>query len=256
MRRALLLAALVLPLGCFVSPTDDADTVRLSLAVAVPHSQTFAAGGFSPWDTQDRFHLDTFPKYVRVAAVPEGQDYDQAYATWPDPQLGIGSAGEGASGEVGIDLDLPPGSYRLHVLGFVVGGEQVTVYGEQQSPTLSLVAGKILDLDLVTRQLETGTLAISVRCQQGNYGEWQPDRLMLWDARAAVLFPAQTLYQTTTGALEVELPGVPVEREFWIRFILKSQLTGDETAVEVRKLFGLEKAGERLPVSFVIPCGG
>jgi len=256
MRLAPLLAALVLPLGCFVSPTDDADTVRLSLAVAVPHSHTFAAGGFTPWDNQDRFHLDTFPKYVRVAAVPEGQDYEQAYATWPDPQLGIGSAGEGPAGEVGVNLDVPPGSYRLHVLGFIVGEEQVTVYGEQQSPALSLVAGQSLDLNLVTRRLETGTLAISVRCQQGNYGEWQPDRVMLWDARAAVLFPASGLAQTTTGALEVELPGVPVGRELWIRFILKSQLTGDETAVEVRKLFGLEQAGERLPVSFVIPCSG
>lgn len=256
MRTALLLAALVLPLGCLVSPTEDADTVRLSLAVAVPRSQTFAAGGFSPWDTQDRFHLDTFPKYVRVAAVPEGQDYEQAYATWPDPELGIGSAGEGASGEVAVDLDVPPGSYRLHVLGFIVGEEQVTVYGEQQSPALSLAAGQSLDLDLVTRQLETGTLAISVRCQQGNYGEWQPHRVMLWDARAAVLYPAQTLVQTTTGALEVELLGIPVGREFWIRFIVKSQLTGDETAVEVRKLFGLKQAGERLPVSYAIPCGG
>jgi hypothetical protein len=249
-----LIAVALLLAGCFVSSTDR-ETVALQVTVGTPGAATYslAAGDSTPWDTMDRFHLDEFPKYVRVAVEPEGQDYEQSNGTWPDPQLGVG-AGEGPAGEVDVSLEVPPGSYRLRVLGFVTELGRVLVYAEQQPLSLSLSAGQSRDVDLQTSKLDTGKIAVSVRCQQGSIADWSPTRISLWDARAAVLFPAVKLEQTSTGALEAEIPAVPVGRQFWAHVVLVNKQTGKEAWVDYRRLFGLQQANDVLPVSIVIPC--
>ena len=250
-KRGMLALALALVSGCFISP-ESGDSVLLSFAVELPHSQVYSQG-FSPWDAQNQFYLTSFPKYVRVAVEPEGRDYEQAHATWPDPQRGIG-VGEGPDGEVGVDLEVPPGRYRLRVLGYVTDQGRVTAYAEQEVRTLSLEAGQSLDLELQTRPVETGRVALSVRCLQGNVAEWAPTQVMLWDARAALFFPPRALRPTVTGALEAEIPSVPVGRRFWVRIVVQHRITGQEASVEVRRFFGVEQPHELVPVSVVIPC--
>ena len=235
--------------ACIVSPGD---TVQVTFCVGVPSSATYAAGSdFSPWDEYGQFHLGTFPKYVRVAV--EHQDYELVNATWPDPKAGMGS-GEGAEGEVDVTLEAPAGAARrVQVLGFVTDLDWVLVYGG--GTVVDLVAGQDADLTVATTRLETGRIDMTVRCQQGNAGYWVPDRVMLWDARAAVLFPPHTLKQVSpTGALGVEIESVPVERQFWARVVLRHMVTGAETSVEARNFFGVEQPDEMQAVNIIVLC--
>jgi len=80
----LALLALLLPLlgGCLVSPLPDEDELRIELALP-PSGVRSPEATFTPWDSQGLFHLEKFPKLVRVAV--ESQDYELRTGTWPGP---------------------------------------------------------------------------------------------------------------------------------------------------------------------------
>jgi hypothetical protein len=253
---ALLLAALLaLPgQGCFISPSDDGELARIALSLDMPAAGALAAGQTSsPFDNQDLFHLDVFPKFVRVAV--EVEDYELTSGTWPDPERG--GVGEGDEGEVDVALQVPAGEgRRITVLAYIHELERVIPYRQQKPATVDLVAGTTTDLTLEMVRHETGKVAASVRCQQGNTGLWQPERISIVDARAMVVFPKEKLETDIyTQALKTEVAGVPVNRAFWARIYLKHLVTGETDFMDVRlPTFQVKTANDTSPVNLSIPC--
>lgn len=255
------LAALIALLsgGCFVNPVEE--TARMTLSVGVPPAPSVSskvqAQASKYWDTLGLFYLFRFPKYVRVA-VEHADGYELASGTWPDPERGVGTSGEGPQGEVEVTMQVPVGNgRRLRVLGYVQDLDQVLVYGEAREQWLDLAAGQSLDLTIDTAPLPTGRVDLTVRCDQGNTGPYQPDRVLLVDVRAAVIFPAVELEpDQVTQSLKAELSGLPVGRYFWPRIIIRNTITGQEQSVEVRNpTFRVTAPDETKAVSYVIPCG-
>jgi hypothetical protein len=261
MRRRVALKGFVLPLvgvvalggsGCFVTPREEQAVVTFTLDVP---SSSYAAGsgsGSTPWDGMDRFHLDTFPKYVRVAL--EYKDWEDCSGGWPDPRLGIGG-GEGPDGEVEVTLECSTGTDRLlRALGFVADAAGVMVYQEEQVQQLSLTAGQSQDLTVKMLPAKTGTVDLNVRCQGGTGEDWAPVRVSLVDARAQVVFPAVAL-EKKGDYLQKEIHGVPVGRYLATDVVLRHQVTGQEAQMQVIKpTYVVEAAGDRVAVNLVTPC--
>jgi hypothetical protein len=256
--RAFAILSLLALVGCFVNPTDE-ETAQVTFSVAAPAasvSSKVQAQGSKYWDALGLFYLYKFPKYVRVA-VEHADGYELASGTWPDPEQGIGTFGEGDQGEVEVNMEVPVGNgRRLRVIGFVQDMDQVLVFGEEREQRLDLAPGQSLDLNIDTALLPTGRADITIRCDQGNTGAFQPHRVFLIDIRAAVVFPPVELGQDdVTQSLKAEIP-VPVGRYFWPRIIIKNAMTGQEQSVEVRNpTFRVTAPDETKAVSYVIPCG-
>ena len=250
--RLLLLAPLAaLAAGCFVSPLPE-ETLSLRLELP-PSGERQASATFSPWDPQGLFHMEKFPKLVRVAV--ESQDYELKTGTWPDPALGIG-AGEGEDGSVGVELSVPAGSdRRLRALGYLLDGTgAVRVYREATPLTLSLIAGKQAEATLPMVVHPSGSVALTVRCETGNQEPWQPIEVSLVDAKAFVMHTPRRLGLDTTGALKVTI-AVPIGRPHWTRVTLKNASLEQLTVLDVRKpTYSVTTEGETAAVDLPIPC--
>jgi hypothetical protein len=250
-----LVAALPLALlaaGCLVSPLEETELLRLRLELP-PAGERAATASFSPWDPQGLFHLDRFPKLVRVAV--ESQDYELRTGTWPDPQLGIG-AGEAADGAVGVELLVPAGSgRRLRALGYLLGLDgEVHVYREEAPLALSLVAGQASEATLPMAGHPGGLVELTVRCETGTQEAWQPFEVSLVDAKALVIHPARQLLADGNGALKVTI-AAPVGRPHWTRLTLRNTSLGQLTTLDVRKpTYVVGVAGETAVVDLPIPC--
>lgn len=258
-RGALLLFfAVTLPgAGCFVTPIDDADLVPLSLSLSMPRGKgVFPATG-SPFDNLDQFHLELFPKYARVAVSLEGQDYELASGTWPDPETGIGTAGEGAQGQVEVTVKVPAGEARVFsALGYIYEEGKVIAYQEAEAKSVDLVAGQSTDVTLDMVQQESGAAEISVRCEYGNTGPWQPVSVSLIDAQAFVVFPPVRLDKDPiTEALSVQLGGIPLGRLFQTRVYVEKVVSSDTKWADVRSpTFSVAEVSEIRAVNLTIPC--
>jgi hypothetical protein len=245
------LAALALA-GCLVSPLPEEEALELRLELPASGVRTPSAA-FSPWDLQGLFHLEKFPKLVRVAV--ESQDYELTNGTWPDPSRGIGE-GEGADGAVTVELSVPAGSgRRLRALGYLVDAEgEVKVYRELAPLTLSLVAGKVSEATLPMTAHPRGQVAFTVRCETGNQDPFQPFEVALVDAKALVMHPARRLAVDEVGALKVTIPA-PVGRPHWTRITLRNASLGQFMALDVRKpTYVVASEGETAVVDLVVPC--
>jgi hypothetical protein len=249
MRRCLLPLLIALE-ACFVTPLDDDDLAHVSLAVELPTTAA-AVSVSNPWDEQDLFHLQVFPKYVRVAI--ELEDYERDIATWPDPQQGIGS-GEQAAGEVDVVLDVEAGTdLRLRVLGFVADAGTVQVFREELAPTVDLVAGQTTDVTVDMVEHPVGSVTVSVNeCQA--VSPWQPIRVSLVDARAQVIFLPRDLEPVTSG-WQAKLSSVPVGRTLWARVLLQNAETGQEGHINLPGIpIIVSTAGAEIQVSLDVSC--
>lgn len=241
--------------ACLVSPLEEQAHVSLSLSLPPPAAGSVlaASGSNNPFDKQDLFHLDVFPKLVRVSV--ELEDYELTSATWPDPQDGVGQ-GEGTSGEVELDLIVPASQpLRLRALGLIHELDQVLVYREEKVQTVNLVAGRTEARTISMIRHESGTLSAIVRCEYGNIGDWLPYRLSIVDARAAAVYPPVKLtVDPDSGALKAKIPGAPVGRPFWARIYVINTL-GDVKFLDQRiPTFQLDTANELTPVTLTVPC--
>jgi hypothetical protein len=251
------LATVLSSAGCFVTPIEDAELVQLTLSLNMPQGKgTFPVTG-SPFDNLDQFHLELFPKYVRVAVSVEGEDYDLTSGTWPDPETGIGPAGEGAQGQVEVSLTVPAGEDRLFsALGYVHEEGKVIAYQEAEAKSVDLVAGQDRDVTLDMVSQKSGTAEISVRCEYGNTGAWQPVQVSLIDAQAFVLFPPVHLEKhPITQALSVQLGGIPLHRLFQTRVYVENVVSGGTKWADVRSpAFSVSEVSEIRAVNLTIPC--
>jgi hypothetical protein len=246
--------------GCFVSPIEGSDAVQVSLSLSLPGGpqgkSTFPATG-SPFDNLGQFHLELFPKYVRVAVSLEGEDYELTNGTWPDPEQGIGPAGEGAQGQVEVSLTVPAGEGRqFSALGYVYDEGQVIAYQEADTKSVDLVAGQDRDVTLEMIPQKSGAAEISVRCEYGNSGPWQPVQVSLIDAQAFVLFPPVHLDKhPITQALSVQLGGIPLDRLFQTRVYVENVVSGGTKWADVRSpAFSVAEVSEIRAVNLTIPC--
>lgn len=239
--------------GCFVNSTDE-DQVEVALTIGVPATATYAlTEEFDPWDKQGLFHLEAFPKLVRVAV--EHEDYELVSATWPDRELGVGE-GEGASGEVDISLTVPAGRGRsLRALGFIATGDRVQVYRELEPHSADLIAGSPLDATLAMIKHESGSVSLTIRCDSGNQTTWAPIQVSLVDARALVLWPPTLLTPDPNQALKATIEGVPAGRPHWVRVIMHNGAQGTSTALDIRRpTFAVGSVLDDIPVDLEIPC--
>jgi hypothetical protein len=245
-------AAVLASAGCFVRSSTGGGETLVEVGVPGLGRVASAISSSDPWDSQGIFHLELFPKLVRVAAV--SSDYELASGTWPDPVVGIGEEGEGASGEVSVSLDVPAGSSRkLRALGFVVDAGKVLVYMESEAKTLDLIAGQDAQTTLEMTRARSGTVAASAACDLDGTG-WTPAKVALVDARALVLHTAQTLVKTDAGTLAVEIRGVPVDRPHFARITLASS-SGKTKDYDIRKpTFSVPGANDRISVALSVPC--
>ncbi len=253
----LLLAPLLLaPLlgGCLVEPLpEEAEVVRLQLGVELPPvGQRAAAETTGPWDQQGLFHLDRFPKLVRVSV--ESQDYTLATGTWPTPEKGIG-AGESATGEVAVEIAVAAGAgRRLTALGYLAGDGWVQVYREASPLSVDLVAGKTSDLKLDLFPHPAGSVEFSARCEEDS--SWRLTEVAAVDGRAFVIWPYQPLVdEDGSGVFRTTFHGLPTGRPYWARFRLQSK-DGSQTALmDLRKpTFSVTAAGEKGVAAVTIPC--
>jgi hypothetical protein len=249
--RSLLLTALALT-GCLVEPLAD-DSARISLAVGGLPSMTTIADSASPWDAQGFFQLSKFPKLVRVAV--ETQDFELKTGTWPDAEHGIG-AGEGSTGEVTVELQVPAGAgRRLRALAFVTAPQQVNVYQEQQAQPLDLIAGQTREIALPMVYRAPGSASISVRCATGDGGDWRPVEVSIVDARALVIHPSRPLVADLQGALTATIEGLPLARYHWVRTVVQNVTTVQRKIVDFRsQTFTVASVEDRALVNLVIPC--
>lgn len=248
--KRLLLPLLLLALeACFVSPLDDDELAHVALSLELP--STAAVSVSNPWDEQDLFHLQVFPKYVRVAI--ELEDYERDIATWPDPHQGIGS-GESDAGEVDVALDVEAGTdLRLRVLGFVADAGTVQAFREEQALTVDLVAGQTTDVTVEMVEHPVGNVTLSVNeCQA--ISPWRPTRVSLVDARAQVIFPPRGLEPVTSG-WQAKLSSVPTGRSFWARVLFQNTETGQEGHVNLPDTsIVVSSAGAEIQVSLDVSC--
>lgn len=247
--------ALVLGLGgCLVQPSDGEQTVTIGLSLRAP-GPALQQGGTPPqlWDATGLFDLGRFPKLVRAAVWFE--DYELAATTWPHPKTGLGS-GEGPSGEVSLSLVVPAGANRrLRVLGYYhdAAARRVLVYSEAGTYRLDVGAGKTTELAVNTTLHRSGNLDLTVRCQSGDAGPFQPYAVALVDARALVLHPSRTL-QSEAGALKLAVRGLPADRPHWARVFVQTPL-GQAKTLDVRKpTFSVPAGSSTQAVNLVIPC--
>lgn len=265
MKRLALIAPIALLLAvapaCFVDPFPDDELVPVSLSLGLSGASVLGADSSkSPFDNQDLFHLESWPKFVRVGVeVTQGQDvYELTSGSWPDPDKGPGK-GESSSGEVEVELLVPAGPGRsIKALGYLLEQKQVKVYRQASTKTLDLAAGRTTELSVYMVLHEVGTLDVSVRCSQGNSGTWQPQQISIVDARAQVVFPPVTLtLDPWTYALSASIPGVPAERPFWARVFLKrASSSGGEIKFLDQRIptFEVTSANATTPVNLAIPC--
>ncbi len=239
--------------GCFITSAEE-EQAEVILSIGLPTSTGYALSTeFDPWDKQGLFHLEAFPKLVRVAV--EYEDYELVTGTWPDRELGVGD-GESSSGEVGVILTVPAGRSRtLRALGYIALGEQVQVYRELTPYDLDLIAGVPASAPLAMVQHESGSVSLTIRCESGNQGAWVPIQVSLVDARAMVLWPSTLLTPDQNSALKVTITGVPVGRPHWVRVTLFNGVQGTSTALDVRRpTFIVGSPRDDIPVAFDIPC--
>jgi len=117
------------------------------------------------------------------------------------------------------------------------------------------VAGRTESLTIKMVRHESGKLSMTVRCDSGNQGDWQPYRVSIVDARAAVVYPPVKLtLDPFTSALRAEVNGVPVGRPFWARvFVINT--SGDVKFLDQRiPTFQLDTANDLTPVTLTVPC--
>jgi hypothetical protein len=257
-RLTLITLLLALAPACFVDPYPDDKLVPVSLSLGLASGSSILGANptNSPFDQQDLFHLESFPKFVRVGV--ELDDYELTSGSWPDPDKGVGQ-GESASGEVQVELLVPAGPGRtVKALGYLLEQGQVKVYRQASTKTLDLAAGRTTDLSIYLVLHDAGTLDVSVRCQQGNSGKWQPQQISIVDARAQVVFPAVNLsLDPFTYALSAEIPGVPTGRPFWVRVFLKqSSSSGGQIKFLDQRIptFEVSSPNATTPVNLSIPC--
>jgi hypothetical protein len=241
--------------GCFVSSSEDMSWVRLGLALDSPRPKVQRLSERKYWDAQDRFHLKDFPKYVRAGIVLD--DYELATASWPDRRQGIGSFGEGPEGQIQIEMQVAPGTgRRLHALGFVSLAEGVRVYQGQEAPLLDLTTGQDLELTLSMIPSPSGTVVVSLICENGSGQDWRPTAFSLIDLQAAVVFPPVALQaDLSLGAFSQVLTGVPVGRLFASGVFLTQQGSGTQRYLEIVKpTIKIERTGESQTFRLSIPC--
>jgi hypothetical protein len=283
-------ALVVLLGGCLVEPLPD-EPVYLSFGVGLPPvgvRTRFAATNESdsaackdqtdndgdgkidckdedclpfctPWDGQGYFRLGwpdgtsapRFPKLVRVAVEVNGLELKSG--TWPDETHGIGG-GESSTGEVQVELQVQAGEgRRLRALGFLHDGQDVLTYEETGTVIVDLVAGKTQSVDLQMARRATAAASITVRCESGSGGSWQPRGVALADARALVIYPEIPLHEDAMHAL-VAKPQVPVGRFHWVRAILEHVTTRAVRYIDKRQLTFVTTAGQDTPVTVTLPC--
>ncbi len=237
--------------GCFVSPFEE-EILSLRLELP-PGAQRTASAAFSPWDLQGLFHLEKFPKLVRVAV--ESQDYELKTGTWPDPARGIG-AGEAEDGAVQLELSVPAGSgRRLRALGYLVDAAgAVKVYREQAPLPLTLVPGTQSEATLPLVSHPSGQVELTVRCETGNQGPWLPFEVSLVDAKALVMHAPRRLELDATGALKVTI-AAPVGRPHWTRVALRNASLAQLAYLDVRKpTYVVAAEGEKAVVDLPVSC--
>ena len=233
--------------GCFIDPIEE--TAGISLALPGDVAQGSAAAA---WDQQDRLHLDTFSKYVRLALSQPGEDYEQASAVWPPRS---GEAKEGVDGEVTLDLQAAPGSYRVTVLGYAVENERFFAFQQRDVAPLDLVAGKSSATEIFLRLHNSGGVEVSLRCQSGAYLPFVTAQLSLVDARAHVVLPPVDIEGSPPTFSTVTIEGVPINRPFQARVIFRNQLDQKTSVLEVyAPTFSVDEVGGRKLVVLTVPC--
>lgn len=250
-RRLLPLSALValaaLAGGCFVEPIEETSGITLALPGDAAEGSAEAA-----WDQQDRLHLDTFSKFVRLALSQPGEDYEQAAVVWPPRS---GEAKEGVDGQVTLDAQVAPGTYRVTVLGYAIENDRFFAFQQREMAPIVLSAGQSESADIFLRLHNSGAVEISLRCKDAVYLPFVTAQVSLVDARAHVVLPPVDIVGSPPTFAAVTIEGVPINRPFQARVLFTNQLDHKISVLEVyAPTFSVDEVGGRKLVILTVPC--
>lgn len=244
--------------GCLISPQEDVVKVALEVGVpplSEPIGNLIAAD--EAWDAQDRFHLDAFPRFIRVAV--EVEDYELATGSWPaHPASQAKSWSLDASGEHPfIELPVPAGpGRRISALAYDHQAAGVTFYQSRAPAIVDLIAGKTPGVALEMVPGKTGSASISVQCTDYAYRPYVKGWLSVVDAKAQLVLPPRALEGRPPGFVPLQWEGLPLGRPFRMQVLLQDELTGAYRLLElVYPTFTVIDPNGLLGVKAEIPCG-
>ena len=236
---ACLLIALLAP-GCFIEPLEELGVASFSIDMPAQESS-------QAWDKQGRLHLAEAGAFVRVALQRAGEDYEQGAAVWPS------GASKQASPELSISV--APGDYDVHAIAYAVENDVVLAFREADQGPVSLVAGKVSEMDLSTRYHGTGTVQLQLTCREVQSLPFISARVSLVDARARVVLPPLTVQGHPPSLSPTTFEGVPVGRPFQLRVEVEDEITQKTHVLELfAPLISLTNVGEHQAHVRKIPC--